>query len=431
MKRTIVAGGIACVLAAACGGPSSPTTPLSSGSGGPSSAATRTTGQTPGNSIFGAGSADLGVCLQSSSDPACFSAARLRTRAVVPNATAPGAPGALTATVVGSAVTLAWTASSSGDAVLSYILEAGSTSGAANLANIATNSTATTFSASGIGTGTYFVRVRAQNAGGVSPASNEVVVVVSAVGCTSAPGAPGGLNGNVAGGTVTLTWNAPVGGCAPSSYVLQAGTGSGLSNLANFNTVSTLTIYIANVAAGTYFVRVSAANGNGQSAPSNEIIVTVGGGAATFTGPFAGQLNLTVISGLTGPGETTTCHESTAINGTLKIALQQRSDGTVSGTADTTGVATLITPSCSDSNVSAITPFAWNGLPVTGTTASLAFSGETTATGRDANDIVTNSLAFSGTLTSGVISGTLSYVKTGRNPNTRADGSVTFPVTLR
>jgi hypothetical protein len=431
MKRTIVAGGLVCVLATACGGPSSPTTPSLSGSSGASSAATAATAQTPGDSIFGGGSTDLAVCLQSSSDPACFSAARLRARTVVANAIAPGAPGLLTANVIGSSVTLTWTAPSSGDVVLSYILEAGSTSGAANLANIATNSTATTFSASGIGAGTYFVRVRAQNASGVSPASNEVVVVVTAVGCTSAPGAPGGLNGTVFGGTVTLTWNAPVGGCAPSSYVLQAGSGSGLSNLANFNTGSVLTIYIANVAAGTYFVRVTAANGTGQSAPSNEIAVTISAGAATYTGPFTGQLNLTVISGLTGPGPPTTCHETTAINGTLKITLQQRSDGTVSGTADTAGVATLITPSCSDSNVSVNSPFVWNGLPVTGTTASLAFNGQTTATGQDANDIVTNSLAFSGTLTSGVISGTLSYVKTGRNPNTRADGSVTFPVTLR
>jgi hypothetical protein len=378
--------------------------------------------------MFGVGAADLAVCLQSSGNPACFSATRLRTHASGAGAAAPAAPGSLTAKVTGSAVTLVWTAPSSGDAVLSYVLEAGSTSGAVNLANIATNGTATTLLATGVGAGTYFVRVRAQNAGGVSPASNEVVVVVSAGGCTAAPGAPGALSGAVSGGTVTLTWNAPTSGCAQTSYVLQAGSASGLSNLANSNTGSTATVYVASgVGAGTYFVRVASANGSGQSGPSNEITVTVGGG--TYTGPFAGQLNMTVVSGLTGPGGTTTCRETTAFSGTVKIALAARTDGTVSGTADLTGTETLITPSCSDSNVSLVRLVNWNGLQVTGTTGNLAFSGQESLGVGDTT--LTGSFAFSGALNGGVISGTVSYGRTGRNPNTDLRGSTTFAVTMR
>lgn len=92
------------------------------------------------------------------------------------------------------------------------------------------------------------------------------------------------------GTTVTLTWNAPAGGCAPTSYVIQAGSASGLSNLATLNTGNVATTFVANgVAAGTYYLRVLASNANGQSAPSNEVVVRVGTpppcGSSFFAGP--------------------------------------------------------------------------------------------------------------------------------------------------
>src|SRR5262249_58603314 len=64
-----------------------------------------------------------------------------------------------------------------------YGIEAGSKSGWANLANSDVGSTATTMTATGVGAGTYYVRVRAKNAYGMSAPSNEVVLVVSSVGC--------------------------------------------------------------------------------------------------------------------------------------------------------------------------------------------------------------------------------------------------------
>ena len=238
------------------------------------------------------GAADLSACLRGSQEPACFSAAR--PSRVESGVTIPGAPITLSVTVTGNSVTLVWSAPTSGDPVLTYILEAGSASGAANLANIVTGSAGTTFSASGIGAGTYFVRVRAQNAGGVSGPSNEVVVVVGSIGCTSAPGAPVGLSGSVNSGTVTFTWVAPAGGCTPTSYTLQAGSSAGLSNLANFNTGNSATTYVAaGIANGTYYVRVLAQNGSGQSPASNEIVLTVGS-----TGP---RPNLIVNGGFESP----------------------------------------------------------------------------------------------------------------------------------
>jgi fibronectin type III domain protein len=270
MKHAAFVTVLISLVTASCGG-TSPSAPSNSTTA-PSSMATAMTEAWPSPGI---GATDLAVCLRASQGPACFSAVRstpIRSAAV----NTPGAPSNLNALVTGNSVTLVWSAPTSGDPVLTYILEAGSASGAVNLANIATNSTGTTFFASGVGAGTYFVRVRAQNAGGASGPSNEVVVVVGSIGCTSMPGAAGGLSGSVNSGTVSLVWTAPAGGCAPTSYILQAGSAQGLSNLANFNTGNSATTYVASgVGPGAYFVRVRAVNGNGTSGPSNEVVVTV------------------------------------------------------------------------------------------------------------------------------------------------------------
>jgi hypothetical protein len=226
--------------------------------------------------LAGAGAIDLAGCLRASGASSCFSGASARTRVDTAGATAPGAPGTLTASVNGSTVTLTWSAPGSGDPVTSYVLEAGSATGLANLANASTGSTATTYVAPGVGVGTYFVRVRAQNAAGVSAVSNEVVVTVGQSACTSAPNAPTGLTAAASGSTVTITWSAPGGGCAPTSYILQAGSAAGLSNLAVTNTGSVATtLVVTNVGAGTYFIRVLATNASGQSAPSNEVRLVV------------------------------------------------------------------------------------------------------------------------------------------------------------
>jgi predicted phage tail protein len=84
------------------------------------------------------------------------------------------APSNLTAFVSGSTVSLNWTAPTSGGAVSSYIVEVGSTSGASNLLTVNTGSAATTFSLTGIGAGTHYVRVRAVTSAGTSGPSNEV-----------------------------------------------------------------------------------------------------------------------------------------------------------------------------------------------------------------------------------------------------------------
>lgn len=192
-----------------------------------------------------------------------------------PTPTAPGAPSGLATSSSGSSVTLSWVAPTSGGAPTAYIIEAGSSMGASNLANFSTGNTATTFSSSGVGAGSYFVRVKATNAAGTSPASNEALLVVGGGGCTGAPGAPGGLTiVSNSGGTVTFSWSAAAGG--PTSYVIEAGSTSGAANLANSDLGSTATTFTATgVGRGTYFVRVKGKNACGTGAASNEVTLVV------------------------------------------------------------------------------------------------------------------------------------------------------------
>jgi hypothetical protein len=183
----------------------------------------------------------------------------------------PGAPANLSATVVGNTVTLQW-AAGPGPAATQYRLEAGSQAGASNLARVDTGSPATTVNAGAIANGTYFVRARALNAIGTSAPSNEITFTVPVA--PPPPGPPGPLVGTVTGLNVSLTWGASAG--SVSDYVLEAGTASGLANLVSMSVGSNTGFGAANVAPGTYFVRVRARNAGGLSAPSNEVVLQTG-----------------------------------------------------------------------------------------------------------------------------------------------------------
>ena len=183
-----------------------------------------------------------------------------------------GAPTNLTATVAGSSVTLSWTAPLNA-AVTSYLLEAGSSPGLSNLVRFPTGSAATSFSTSGVASGTYYVRVKTISGAATSGPSNEVVVTVGSAPCTAAPAAPSGLASSIAGSVVSLRWNAS--GGSPQSYVIEVGSSSGLADLARLDLGQAATTLTANAASGTYFVRVRATNACGTSNPSNEIVIVV------------------------------------------------------------------------------------------------------------------------------------------------------------
>lgn len=178
---------------------------------------------------------------------------------------APAPPGNLTSAVTGTTVSLNWQSASG---ATSYIVEAGSGTGLADLATL--NNGAATTLVTAAPPGTYYVRVRAANSCGSGPASNEVVLTV--VGAT-APGAPTLNPAVVTGSTVALSWTAGGGG-APTSFTLTAAATSTGAPIATVTLTGTGASF-ADVPSGTYFLRLTASNAAGTSAPSPQVIVTV------------------------------------------------------------------------------------------------------------------------------------------------------------
>jgi hypothetical protein len=183
---------------------------------------------------------------------------------------APGAPSNLATSVAGDTVTFTWNAPATGGAVASYLLVAGVTPGfAVPLASVSLPGTPAAV-IPGVPPGTYYVRVLALNAGGTSGPSNEATLTV--VG-PSAPGAPTLNAPLVTGSTVSFSWAAGPGG-APVSYTLIASLTPGGAPLVTAPIGGTAIAFSA-VPSGTYYVRLTASNAVGTSAPSNEVTVVV------------------------------------------------------------------------------------------------------------------------------------------------------------
>ena len=154
----------------------------------------------------------------------------------------------------GTTVTLAWRAEGSLD-VIEYLVEVGSTPGGSDIYN-APVGTQTSVSAT-VSSGSYFARVRARTPGDSSVLSNEVGFAVGESGCSAMPKTPREPSGSIAAGVATLRWK-HAGGA--TSFIVQAGTAPGRSNLFNGDVGSTRTV-TANVPVGLpIYARVIAVN---------------------------------------------------------------------------------------------------------------------------------------------------------------------------
>jgi hypothetical protein len=182
----------------------------------------------------------------------------------------PAPPAGLQSTVVGNSVTVSWSpASESVPTTTTYVLQAGTARGAANLFNA---SVGPATSASGVLVpGTYYWRVYAVNEAGHSTPSPEQQFVVG--GCAR-PAAPGGVAFSVSGSNVTLMWNAPAPASDGLGYVIEAGSAAGLADIL-IAPVGTLTSVVTPAPPGTYYVRVRAQNACGTSVPSDEHVIVV------------------------------------------------------------------------------------------------------------------------------------------------------------
>ena len=197
----------------------------------------------------------------------------------------PGPPTNLVASVSGTTLSLTWGAPASGGAPLGYVIDAGTGPGSSNIAaGVAIGNVLG--AAAAVPVGQYYIRVRAVNALGAGLPSNEVV---AQVGSSGVPGAPANLDYTVLGGAVQLRWNAPATGGTPTGYNVEVGSDIGASNYGVVAVGNVTSVTNPSAPAGTYFVRVRATNAFGQSAASNERIVTstpnscVGAFVATLT----------------------------------------------------------------------------------------------------------------------------------------------------
>ena len=74
--------------------------------------------------------------------------------------------------------------------------------------------------------------------------------------------------------TITIDWQAGVDGGPPTGYLVQVGAAPGATNSqANVGLVTTTSLTLN---PGSWYIRVLAYNGAGQSPPSNEVPWTVG-----------------------------------------------------------------------------------------------------------------------------------------------------------
>ncbi len=177
-------------------------------------------------------------------------------------------PTALTTTMAGTSLSLAWTAPAS--EVTGYTFSAGTTAGSGNAATLALPGTQTSIGGTVPG-GTFFARVTATNACGTSGPSGEVFFTIGAP--DSLPAAPTNVAVSVSGSTVTLTWTAPAG--PVTGYVLEGGTGPGSADIGTIQLGAVTSFAIPGVPTGTYHLRARAITSAGSGAASNDVVVVV------------------------------------------------------------------------------------------------------------------------------------------------------------
>jgi hypothetical protein len=195
---------------------------------------------------------------------------------------APGAPSGLTYVVgPGGSLQLQWTHSTG--PFSQYFIDAAAAPGATPFLTLPTGSFAqpgnpssklpellSSFSATGIGQGNYYVRIRGVNGAAVGEPSNEIELPVRA-GCHP-PAAPTNFTVITRGTLGLLMWNPGPGG-APTTYIVRAAFQANDPNPPIQIPLGT-PYFTLGIPAGTFYVSIAAANACGTSGPSNEVAIT-------------------------------------------------------------------------------------------------------------------------------------------------------------
>lgn len=175
----------------------------------------------------------------------------------------PSAPASLVGMASGGRLGLAWTPTFDGGVPTTAVLDVtGAFVGSLNLGGT------DRFEFPLVPPGQYTFTVRQVNAFGTSVASNAVTLAFPG-GCSGAPAAPARLRALQSGGRVTVFWDPPASGAAPSSYLLSVSGGLNATVPMTEREVS------APVPSGTYTLTVAGANACGTGPASAAHTFTV------------------------------------------------------------------------------------------------------------------------------------------------------------
>jgi hypothetical protein len=134
--------------------------------------------------------------------------------------------------------------------------------------------------------GDYAFRVYGVNAAGQSVFLTQFFRVGGGPGpVLGVPGSPSTPTFTRNGLQVTVNWSAPLSGGAVSDYLVEVGSGPGLSNLLIVTTVATTVSGTA--APGIYYVRIKGRNAAGIGPASPELVIDLSGGVTPApSGPW-------------------------------------------------------------------------------------------------------------------------------------------------
>jgi hypothetical protein len=178
---------------------------------------------------------------------------------------ASGPPTSPSTSASGSGAVLTW-AAPSGATPVRYAIAGGTRPGGNDLPTILTPDASTFYTFPLMPSGTYYFRVYAVTAGGLGAASPESAVTISN---GAAPGFATGVMASVSGGEVTVTWDPPSTGSAPSYYWVEFGTGPGTRDAAIVTSVART--YTRGMPAGTFWARVRTVVDGVVGPPSNDV----------------------------------------------------------------------------------------------------------------------------------------------------------------
>ena len=185
----------------------------------------------------------------------------------------PAAPTDLAAYVNGTSALITWNAGSGGGAPTSLVLFAGSTPGASDIGTFPV-ALGTQMSVPSVGAGNYYLRIAAANAGGLSPASNEVLLQMPAGGGCSAPPART-FTSTVFGRYVQFNWQGVPGA---AGYRLDFSESPGAAPTVSLPLGPGSTGYaVTGAPLGVFHGRLVTAFACGQETVGPEVTVTIDG----------------------------------------------------------------------------------------------------------------------------------------------------------